>query len=86
MLGLSPNAFCLSLIHICGDMLFSQDGKIQRVQCALIETSEVEAICDSISEQIGYPCAYELPDYVPAGESGTGNLGAVEMCIRDRNI
>lgn len=60
-----------------GDMLFSQDGKIQRVQCALIETSEVEAICDSISEQIGYPCAYELPDYVPAGESGTGNLGAV---------
>lgn len=60
-----------------GDMLFSQDGKIQRVQCALIETSEVESICESISEQIGYPCAYELPDYVPAGESGTGNLGAV---------
>lgn len=60
-----------------GDMLFSQDGKIQRVQCALIETSEVEAICESISEQIGYPCAYELPDYVPAGEGGTGNLGAV---------
>ncbi|MDE7025329.1 MAG: DNA translocase FtsK [Paramuribaculum sp.] len=60
-----------------GDMLFSQDGKIQRVQCALIETSEVELICDSISEQIGYPCAYELPEYVPANESATGNLNAV---------
>jgi len=60
-----------------GDMLFSQDGKTQRVQCALIETSEVEAICNSIAEQVGYGAAYELPDYVPTSESGNGNIGAV---------
>ena len=60
-----------------GDMLFSQDGKIQRVQCAFIDTDEVESICDSIAEQIGYSTAYELPDYVPASESATGNMGAV---------
>lgn len=59
-----------------GDMLFSRDGMIDRVQCALIETSEVNAICNYISEQIGYPNAYELPDYVPPTEGGgaQGNL------------
>lgn len=46
-----------------GDMLFSTGGHVERVQCAFIDTPEVDAICDSISEQMGYPNAYELPEY-----------------------
>lgn len=48
-----------------GDMLFSHNGDIQRVQCAFIDTPEVEAICDCIDEQIGYEHAYYLPEYFP---------------------
>lgn len=55
-----------------GDMFFSTNGNLERVQCALVDTPEVEAICESISEQQGYPHAYELPEYVPdvAGDGG----------------
>ncbi len=53
-----------------GDMLFSNNGKIDRVQCAFIDTPEVMAICDAIDRQVGYDHAYELPEYVP--ESGDG--------------
>lgn len=48
-----------------GDMLFSHNGDMQRVQCAFIDTPEVEAICDCIDEQIGYEHAYYLPEYFP---------------------
>ncbi len=62
-----------------GDMLFSRDGKIDRVQCAFIDTDEVEAICDCIAEQIGYETPYLLPDYIPTAEEGGGggSFGAV---------
>lgn len=50
-----------------GDMLFSNNGKLERVQCAFIDTPEVSDICDSISEQVGYTAPYELPEYVPEG-------------------
>lgn len=50
-----------------GDMLFSRDGELDRVQCAFIDTDEVEAICAAIAEQPGYKCAYELPEFVPDG-------------------
>lgn len=55
-----------------GDMFFSTNGNLERVQCAFIDTPEVEAICECISEQQGYPSAYELPEYVPepAGDGG----------------
>lgn len=48
-----------------GDMLFSHNGEMQRVQCAFIDTPEVEAICDCIDEQIGYEHAYYLPEFFP---------------------
>lgn len=60
-----------------GDMLFSQNGTIDRVQCAYIDTDEVKAIVDSIASQIGYDQPYELPEFVPQGnENGTptGNI------------
>lgn len=58
-----------------GDMLISRDGIIDRVQCAFIDTPEVEAICKFISEQQAYPSAYELPEVSTASES-TGAAGA----------
>lgn len=55
-----------------GDMLISIGGEITRVQCAYISTEEVVEICKAVNEQMGYPCAYELPEYVPEGsENGT---------------
>ncbi len=59
-----------------GDMLFSNNGRIERVQCAFIDTPEVEAICRHIDEQVGYPTAYELPEYEPE-EGATGALNAL---------
>ena len=53
-----------------GDMLMSRDGTINRVQCAFIDTDEVERICKSISDQIGYPNAYELPEMPTAASEG----------------
>ena len=51
-----------------GDMLFSKDGDLTRIQCALVETREVERICEYISKQQGYTEAYTLPDYTPDGD------------------
>ncbi|MBQ2591402.1 MAG: DNA translocase FtsK, partial [Paludibacteraceae bacterium] len=53
-----------------GDLLFSKDGETTRVQCAFVDTPEVENIVDYIGEQQGYPTAMILPDYDPnAGQS-----------------
>lgn len=57
-----------------GDMLFSINGEMNRVQCAFIDTQEVEDICSSIDEQIGFEHAYYLPEYLPeSGEGGSLN-------------
>lgn len=55
-----------------GDMLFSKDGDLTRIQCALVETKEVERLVDFISKQQGYTEAYPLPDYVPESEGDGG--------------
>jgi S-DNA-T family DNA segregation ATPase FtsK/SpoIIIE len=46
-----------------GDMLISTGSELTRLQCALIETDEVERITSYISKQQGYPTAFELPEY-----------------------
>ncbi|MBD5307965.1 MAG: DNA translocase FtsK [Bacteroides sp.] len=67
-----------------GDMLFSRDGSIERVQCAFIDTDEVDGICEWISNQTGYQDAYLLPEYVaPNGEGGNGGGGSERMTDRD---
>lgn len=53
-----------------GDMLFSQGGDPTRVQCAFVDTPEVQNICSYISRQQGYVTAYELPEYVDENEGG----------------
>lgn len=46
-----------------GDMLFSTGNDLMRIQCAFIETLEVENIADFIGSQQGYPTALWLPEY-----------------------
>jgi len=47
-----------------GDMLISYNGEIVRLQCAFVDTPEVERVVDFISDQRGYPQAFMLPEYV----------------------
>ncbi|HEY0677829.1 MAG TPA: DNA translocase FtsK [Chitinophagaceae bacterium] len=51
-----------------GDMLISYNGEITRLQCAFVDTPEVEHITDFIGEQRGYPQAFLLPEYVDEKE------------------
>ena len=53
-----------------GDMLFAQGNDVTRIQCAFVDTPEVEKITAYIGSQRAYPEAYQLPEY--SGEdSGT---------------
>jgi S-DNA-T family DNA segregation ATPase FtsK/SpoIIIE len=63
-----------------GDMLISQGNDFERVQCAFVDTPEVEGITQYISEQQGYPTAFLLPEYV--GEEG-GEVKNVDLAKRD---
>lgn len=51
-----------------GDMLISHNGEIIRLQCAFVDTPEVENVVEFISEQRGYPMAFMLPEYVDEKE------------------
>lgn len=46
-----------------GDMLYFNGNEILRLQCAFVDTPEVERIADYIGEQKGYPSAFLLPEY-----------------------
>ena len=61
-----------------GDLLFLSGSDPVRVQCAFVDTPEVNAICQYISRQQGYTEAYPLPEYVDENESGPTDSG-VEM-------
>jgi S-DNA-T family DNA segregation ATPase FtsK/SpoIIIE len=56
-----------------GDMLFSAGSDLIRVQCAFIDTPEVDRVCDYIGEQQGYSDAYLLPEVAGADGDGGGN-------------
>ncbi|HQW83096.1 MAG TPA: DNA translocase FtsK 4TM domain-containing protein [Ferruginibacter sp.] len=47
-----------------GDMLISYNGNIVRLQCAFVDTPEVDKIVDFIAEQRGYPQPFLLPEYI----------------------
>ena len=61
-----------------GDLLFLSGSDPVRVQCAFVDTPEVNAICQYISRQQGYTEAYPLPEFVDENESGPVE-GGVEM-------
>ena len=63
-----------------GDMLYTQGNDMIRIQCAFVDTPEVEKIVDFIGAQKAYPDAYLLPEYV-GEESGT----SLDIDISDRD-
>lgn len=64
-----------------GDMLYSGGNDITRIQCAFVDTPEVEKITDYIGSQRAYPEAHLLPEYV--GEEGGTNLD-IDIADRDK--
>lgn len=63
-----------------GDMLVSSGSTMTRVQCAFVDTPEVERICEYISNQRGYLTAFLLPDYV-----GDTDGGIPEVDLKNRD-
>lgn len=47
-----------------GDMLISYNGELVRLQCAFVDTPEVDQVAEFIGNQRGYPHAFLLPEYV----------------------
>ena len=64
-----------------GDMLVSYGSELLRLQCAFVDTPEVEDIVNFIGEQRGYASAFELPEY--EGEDGEG-AKEVDLSNRDK--
>ena len=65
-----------------GDMLLATGSDLIRIQCAFVDTPEVEGISDFIGGQRGYPSAFMLPEYVD--ESGEGS-GSTDFDLSDRD-
>ena len=63
-----------------GDMLFTQGNDLTRVQCAFIDTPEIERITEFIGSQKAYPDAHLLPEYI-GEENGIG----LDIDISDRD-
>jgi S-DNA-T family DNA segregation ATPase FtsK/SpoIIIE len=55
-----------------GDMLVSYNGEITRLQCAFVDTPEVDRVCSFIAEQKGYPQAFLLPEYIDEKDMDAG--------------
>lgn len=66
-----------------GDMLISNGGPMERVQCAFVDTPEVEKIAEHISKQPYQQGAYILPEPVNAKGEGEGDGGSGSISERD---
>lgn len=66
-----------------GDMLISTGNDVTRVQCAFIDTPEVERITEHIAAQKGYQSAYELPEYTPESDESGSAMGGDTLAKRD---
>ena len=64
-----------------GDLLYSQSNDLTRIQCGFIDTPEVDKLSDFIGSQMGYPTAYELPEY--SKEDGGQSS---DISIEDRDL
>ena len=62
-----------------GDMLYAGNSNITRIQCAFVDTPEVDAIVDHISQQQRYFEPYQLPEYIPEGTEEALAPGSVDM-------
>lgn len=62
-----------------GDMLYAGNSNITRIQCAFVDTPEVDAIVEHISQQQRYFEPYQLPEYIPEGAEEALAPGSVDM-------
>ena len=62
-------------------MLLSMGSDITRLQCAFVDTPEVDEICDFIGAQRGYHSAYLLPEY--SGDEGDSSKENIDLSDRD---
>ncbi|MCZ4244301.1 FtsK/SpoIIIE family DNA translocase [Pedobacter punctiformis] len=65
-----------------GDMLLSTGSDLIRLQCAFVDTPEVDRISEYIGNQRGYSDAYQLPEYID--ENGEGNKADFDPDERDK--
>ncbi len=65
-----------------GDMLVSHGSELLRMQCAFVDTPEVEKVVNFIGTQQGYPTAFELPEYEGDDEEGSSKI--VDLTNRDK--
>lgn len=65
-----------------GDMLYFNGNDLIRLQCAFVDTPEVERIAEFVGEQKGYPDAYLLPEY--SSDEGTSTVGAFDPNEKDQ--
>ncbi len=63
-----------------GDMLISMGADMLRIQCAFIDTPEIERITEHIEKQQSYPTPFYLPEYI---EEGTSEALSVDLTKRD---
>ncbi|MDG1823839.1 MAG: DNA translocase FtsK 4TM domain-containing protein [Flavobacteriaceae bacterium] len=63
-----------------GDMLFTQGNELIRLQCAFVDTPEVEKLTDYIGSQRAYPSAHQLPEY-----QGDEQKSGLDNNIKDRD-
>ena len=64
-----------------GDMLYTQGNELIRIQCAFVDTPEIQKITEFIGSQKAYARAHELPEYI--GEEGSSSI---DNNIDDRDI
>lgn len=64
-----------------GDMLLATGSDLTRIQCAFVDTPEVEAVSEFIGAQRGYSSAFILPEYVD--ESSKGASASFDSDERD---
>jgi len=64
-----------------GDMLLSTGNEMVRLQCAFVDTPEVEQIVDYIGDQKGYASAFNLPEFIGDEDSGKSDVD-----LDDRDI
>ena len=68
-----------------GDLLYTQGNDMIRIQCAFVDTPEVEKLTDYIGSQKAYPSAYLLPEYVSEefGTSHDNNINERDQLFRE---
>jgi S-DNA-T family DNA segregation ATPase FtsK/SpoIIIE len=66
-----------------GDMLLSTGGSLVRIQCAFVDTPEVDRVIEHIANQPGFPTPFLLPAYGETGDEGGGHEQKLNQVLQD---